>query len=80
MELNFTLLPLAVAFAVIALFVACLLEQQPVVLQLGTVLFVLAVLTVMYFAVRGTLGGYPGDLAKCGPDNVPPWWPRWLPA
>ncbi|MFB6615865.1 hypothetical protein ACIGFK_26115 [Streptomyces sp. NPDC085524] len=80
MELSLTLLPLAVVFGVVALLVAFLLDRQPVALQLGTVLVVLAGLTVLYFAVRGTLAGYPGDLAKCGPDNVPPWWPGWLPA
>lgn len=32
------------------------------------------------FAVTGTLAGYPGDSGLCGPDNVPPWWPDWLPS
>ncbi|MFJ3826998.1 hypothetical protein ACIPWI_03430 [Streptomyces sp. NPDC090046] len=80
LELSLTLLPLTVAFTAIALFVAYLLARQPVALQLGTVLFVLAGLTVLYFAVRGTLDGYPGDRTRCGPGNVPPWWPGWLPA
>lgn len=79
-ELTLTLLPLTVAFAVVALLVAFLLDRQPAALQLGTVLVVLAGLTVLYFAVRGTLDGYPGDPTRCGPDNVPPWWPDWLPA
>lgn len=36
---------------------------------------------VLYdFAVTGTLAGYPGDSGLCGPDNVPPWWPSWLPS
>jgi hypothetical protein len=32
------------------------------------------------FAVTGTLAGYPGDSGLCGPDNVPSWWPGWLPS
>ncbi len=32
------------------------------------------------FAVTGTLAGHPGDSGLCGPDNVPPWWPSWLPS
>ncbi|MFF4431064.1 hypothetical protein ACFYZ4_18065 [Streptomyces sp. NPDC001513] len=79
-ELGLTLLPLTAAFGVVALLVAYLLDRQPVALQLGTVLVVLAGLAILYFAVRGTLDGYPGDRSKCGPDNVPPWWPGWLPA
>ncbi len=36
---------------------------------------------VLYdFAVTGTLAGLPGDSGLCGPDNVPPWWPAWLPS
>ncbi|WP_329378204.1 hypothetical protein OG625_09285 [Streptomyces sp. NBC_01351] len=80
LELGLTLLPLTMAFGVVALLVAFLLDRQPVALQLGTVLLVLAGLTVLYFSVRGTLDGYPGNPEKCGPDNVPPWWPGWLPA
>ncbi|MBT2479381.1 hypothetical protein [Streptomyces sp. ISL-94] len=79
-ELSLTLLPLTAAFATVALVVALLLDRRPVALQLGTVLVVPAGLTVLYFALRGTLDGYPGDPARCGPDNVPPWWPGWLPA
>lgn len=80
LELSLTLLPLTVVFGVVALLVAFLLDRRHVALQLGTVLVVLAGLTVLYFAVRGTLDGYPGDLERCGPGNVPPWWPGWLPA
>jgi hypothetical protein len=32
------------------------------------------------FAHIGTLAGYPSDSGLCGPDNVPPWWPTWLPS
>ncbi|GAB1516282.1 hypothetical protein [Actinophytocola sp. KF-1] len=36
---------------------------------------------VLYdFAVTGTIAGYPGDSGLCGPDNVPAWWPGWLPS
>ncbi|MEV7520960.1 hypothetical protein [Streptomyces sp. NPDC091371] len=80
MELNLTLLPLVLAFTFVAVLVAFLLDRRPVALQLGTVLLVLAGLTVLYFATRGTLAGYPGNPERCGPDNVPPWWPGWLPA
>ncbi|MEV6985492.1 hypothetical protein AB0M95_30110 [Sphaerisporangium sp. NPDC051017] len=32
------------------------------------------------FETLGTLDGYPGDSGLCPPDNIPPWWPSWLPA
>jgi hypothetical protein len=32
------------------------------------------------FANTGTLNGYPGDSGLCGSDNLPPWWPTWLPS
>jgi hypothetical protein len=32
------------------------------------------------FAHIGTLAGYPSDSGLCAADNVPPWWPAWLPA
>jgi hypothetical protein len=35
---------------------------------------------VFDFAHIGTLAGLPGDSGLCGPDNVPPWWPAWLPS
>ncbi|HEY7487601.1 MAG TPA: hypothetical protein VH912_24310 [Streptosporangiaceae bacterium] len=37
-------------------------------------------LVVFDFAHIGTLAGYPGDSGLCGPDNVPAWWPAWLPS
>ncbi|MFJ8043404.1 hypothetical protein ACIRBX_23195 [Kitasatospora sp. NPDC096147] len=49
-------------------------------LPAGLVLLALAVLTVGSFAYFGTLDAYPGDSGLCPPDNVPPWWPTWLPA
>ncbi|MFG2975974.1 hypothetical protein ACGFYY_23730 [Streptomyces sp. NPDC048331] len=51
----------------------------PEVLRLSAVLLVLTVLTLVFFSVFGTLDGYPGDPSRCGPDNVPPWWPDGLP-
>ncbi|MFB7476091.1 hypothetical protein [Kitasatospora sp. NPDC056184] len=44
------------------------------------VLSALAVAAVACFAVLGTPSGYPGDSGLCTADNVPPWWPSWLPA
>lgn len=55
----------------------------------GRVVTVLAVMValaavggmIVYdFANLGTLNGHPGDSGECGPDNVPPWWPTWLPS
>ncbi|HEU5157486.1 MAG TPA: hypothetical protein VFU43_10860 [Streptosporangiaceae bacterium] len=37
-------------------------------------------LVVFDFAHIGTLSGYPGGSGLCTPDNVPPWWPAWLPS
>jgi hypothetical protein len=37
-------------------------------------------LIVFDFAHIGTLAGYPGDSGLCASDNVPPWWPAWLPS
>ncbi|RCG29631.1 hypothetical protein DQ384_18750 [Sphaerisporangium album] len=39
-----------------------------------------ALLLLHDFATLGTLDGYPGDSGLCPPDNVPPWWPSWLPS
>ncbi|WP_345696504.1 hypothetical protein [Kitasatospora terrestris] len=50
------------------------------IVPVGLVLFALAVLTVVCFAVVGTPGGYPGDSGLCPESNVPPWWPSGLPA
>jgi hypothetical protein len=32
------------------------------------------------FANIGTLAGYPANSGLCTPDNVPQWWPAWLPS
>lgn len=37
-------------------------------------------LIVFDFAQIGSLAGHLGDSGLCGPDNVPPWWPAWLPS
>ena len=37
-------------------------------------------LIVFDFAQIGTLAGHLGDSGLCAPDNVPPWWPAWLPS
>ncbi|HZB29979.1 MAG TPA: hypothetical protein VE465_07420 [Streptosporangiaceae bacterium] len=39
-----------------------------------------AALIVFDFAQIGTLAGHLGDTGLCARDNVPPWWPDWLPA
>ncbi|HEX6473014.1 MAG TPA: hypothetical protein VF069_28245 [Streptosporangiaceae bacterium] len=36
-------------------------------------------LIIFDFAHIGTLAGYPGS-GICPHDNVPPWWPAWLPS
>ncbi|MDT0380725.1 hypothetical protein RM572_18390 [Streptomyces sp. DSM 42041] len=42
----------------------------------------LALLTWAHFAWWGTVPfpGAPSNSGRCGPDNVPDWWPAWLPA
>ena len=37
-------------------------------------------LIVFDFAHIGTLAGHLGDSGLCARDNVPPWWPDWLPS
>ncbi|WP_037863579.1 hypothetical protein [Streptomyces sp. NRRL S-237] len=69
-----------VGFAVCAVVVAKLSSGLHPLLRMVPVVLVLGVLVIWFFAVEGTLGGYPGDSGLCGPDNVPPWWPGWLPA
>ncbi|MEW1636950.1 hypothetical protein AB0469_23080 [Streptomyces sp. NPDC093801] len=46
----------------------------------AAVVLVLAVVAVWYFATQGTPVGTRGESGLCGPDNVPPWWPGWLPS
>jgi hypothetical protein len=41
---------------------------------------VMGALIVFDFAHIGTLAGHPGDSGLCTGDNVPPWWPAWLPS
>ncbi|MET9692606.1 hypothetical protein ABZY81_29795 [Streptomyces sp. NPDC006514] len=79
-ELTFLLPVVVVGFAVCAVVVARLTQRRHPLLRMVPVVLVLGVLVIWFFAVEGTLDGYPGDSELCGPDNVPPWWPGWLPA
>ncbi len=40
----------------------------------------LVAILLVHFAVIGTPTGVASDNNVCSPDNVPPWWPSWLPA
>ncbi|MEV6956976.1 hypothetical protein [Streptomyces sp. NPDC051183] len=79
-ELTLLLPVLVVGFAVCGVVVAMLTPGRRPLLRMVQVVVVLGVLVIGFFAVRGTVDGYPGDSGLCGPDNVPPWWPWWLPA
>lgn len=79
-ELNLLLPVLVVGFALCGVLVAMLTPRRHPLLRMVPVVLVLGVLVLWFFAVRGTLDGYPGDSGLCGPDNVPPWWPGWLPS
>ncbi|MFE5677146.1 hypothetical protein ACFQ7B_24615 [Streptomyces erythrochromogenes] len=79
-ELTFEMLFLVPGCALLALLLALSTRRLPLLLRAVPVLAVLAGVVLWYFAVKGTLAGYPGDSGRCGPDNVPPWWPGWLPA
>ncbi|WP_301365622.1 hypothetical protein [Streptomyces xanthophaeus] len=79
-EMTFLLLPMVPGCALLALLIAFLGRRLPTSLRPVPVLLVLAVVVLVFFATEGTLDGYPGNLERCGPDNVPPWWPGWLPA
>lgn len=88
LELNLLLVPLSGLFAVAAPVVAVVARRltvrgsRPVraSTQLVAVLGVALGLAWWFFAVRGTLDGYPGDSGLCPANNVPPWWPSWIPA
>ncbi|MFF3859228.1 hypothetical protein [Streptomyces sp. NPDC002209] len=79
-ELNFEMLFLVPGCAVLALVLALLTRRLPLPVRAVPILAALAAVVVWYFAVTGTLDGYPGHSGLCGPDNVPPWWPAWLPS
>ncbi|GAA4896405.1 hypothetical protein ACFPM3_13885 [Streptomyces coeruleoprunus] len=87
-ELNFLLVPMTFGLAVVALVAAVTARRLTVrapravraVAQLLAVLAVAGGLAWWFFAVRGTLDGYPGDSGLCPASNIPPWWPAWLPA
>ncbi|MEU9163108.1 hypothetical protein AB0D29_22935 [Streptomyces sp. NPDC048424] len=66
--------------AFLSLLIAFLSRKLPLLLRPVPFPLVLALVVLVFFATEGTLDGYPGNPARCGPDNVPPWWPGWLPA
>ncbi|MFD7625887.1 hypothetical protein ACFV7Q_07550 [Streptomyces sp. NPDC059851] len=66
--------------AVLAVLVWLLARRVHPMVGVAAVLLVLAVVVVWYFATEGTPAGYRGDSGLCGPDNVPLWWPGWLPS
>ncbi|QTI48487.1 hypothetical protein [Streptomyces nojiriensis] len=79
-EMTFLLVLMVPGCAMLALLIAFLSRRLPPWSRPVPVLLVLAVVVLVFFASKGTLDGYPGNLERCGPDNVPPWWPGWLPA
>ncbi|MFG2229765.1 hypothetical protein ACGFNX_07050 [Streptomyces sp. NPDC048723] len=79
-EMTFLLVLMVPGCAFLALLIAFLSRRLPLLLRPVPFLLVLALVVLVFFATKGTLDGYPGNLERCGPDNVPPWWPRWLPA
>lgn len=79
-ELTFEMIGLVPGCAVLAVLVWLLARRVNPVVGVAAVLLVLAVIVVWYFATQGTLDGYRGESGLCGPDNVPPWWPAWLPS
>ncbi|MCX4783389.1 hypothetical protein [Streptomyces sp. NBC_01264] len=79
-ELTLLLPVLVFGFAFCGVMVALLTPRGHPLLRMVPVVLALGALVLWFFAVRGTLDGYPGDSGLCGPDNVPPWWPGWLPS
>ncbi|WP_327416952.1 hypothetical protein [Streptomyces sp. NBC_01233] len=79
-EMTFLLVLMVPGCAFLALLIAFLSRQLPLPLRPVPSLLVLALVVLLFFATKGTLDGYPGNLERCGLDNVPPWWPGWLPA
>jgi hypothetical protein len=61
-----------------------LVAHAPAVVRVCVPLLLVVVVAVSppwwFFATRGTLDDYPGDSGRCPASNVPPQWPRWLPA
>ncbi|MET9134277.1 hypothetical protein [Streptomyces antibioticus] len=52
-----------------------------VLIPSAVLLTTLIALTLVHFAWLGTPLGVGNDTdGDCPPDNVPPWWPGWLPA
>ncbi|WP_327382757.1 hypothetical protein [Streptomyces sp. NBC_01207] len=79
-EMTFLLVLMVPGCAVLALLIAFLSRRLPLWSRPVPVLLVLAGVVLVFFTSKGTLDGYPGNPERCGPDNVPPWWPGWLPA
>ncbi|MGW3244890.1 hypothetical protein [Streptomyces sp. NPDC001070] len=50
-------------------------------LVLATVVAALGTLGMYWALMAGWRApdGYPVSVSSCFPDNVPPWWPKWLP-
>lgn len=80
MILRFVLLPLICAGLAAGATRASSRRGVRVALSVTVVLILVGAVIMVDFALLGTLDGYPGDSGLCGPDNVPPWWPSWLPA
>ncbi|MFJ9645980.1 hypothetical protein ACWEPM_33465 [Streptomyces sp. NPDC004244] len=79
-EMFFQMVGLVPGCAVLAVLVWLLARRVHPTVGVAAVLLVLGTVVVWYFATQGTLDGYRGDAGSCGPDNVPPWWPGWLPS
>ncbi|MFJ6760521.1 hypothetical protein ACIQNK_36585 [Streptomyces sp. NPDC091273] len=79
-EMTFLLMLMVPGCAFLALLIAFLSRELPLLVRPVPFLLVLALVVLVFFATEGTLDGYPGNPERCGPDNVPPWWPGWLPA
>ncbi|MFF7391768.1 hypothetical protein ACFZAE_25405 [Streptomyces scabiei] len=86
-ELTF-LFPLVISVGTITGFVAHgigrrLVLRAPTAVRVALPTLLVIVATVgpawWFFAVRGTLDGYPGDSGLCPVSNVPPQWPDWIP-
>ncbi|MFD8411375.1 hypothetical protein ACFV2Q_06360 [Streptomyces sp. NPDC059650] len=79
-EMFFQMVGLVPGCAVLAVLVWLLARRVHPTVGVAAVLLVLGTVVVWYFATQGTLDGYRGDSGSCGPDNVPAWWPGWLPS
>ncbi|MDX2851589.1 hypothetical protein [Actinacidiphila glaucinigra] len=50
-------------------------------LLLATAMGILGTLCMYWILMAGWRApdGYPVSVSACAPDNIPPWWPQWLP-